>query len=65
MEKVKELLVYEELSLTEIAYEMGFSSVAHLSGQFKKSTGLTASHFKKIGDKKRRSVTELIKNSGL
>lgn len=56
IEKVKELLVYEEHSLTEIAYETGFSSVAHLSAQFKKTTGLTTSHFKKIGEKKRRSI---------
>lgn len=56
IEKVKELLVYEEQSLTEIAYETGFSSVAHLSAQFKKITGLTASHFKKIGEEKRRAI---------
>lgn len=56
IEKVKELLVYEESSLTEIAYETGFSSTAHLSAQFKKITGLTASHFKKIGEKKRKSI---------
>jgi len=53
IEKVKELLVYEELSLTEIAYQTGFSSVHHLSAQFKKVTGLTPSHFKKIGAAKR------------
>ncbi|MEO8770114.1 MAG: helix-turn-helix transcriptional regulator [Ferruginibacter sp.] len=56
IEKVKELLVYEELSLTEIAYQTGFSSVAHLSAQFKKTTGLTASHFKKVGERKRKSI---------
>ncbi len=59
IEKVKELLVYEELSLTEIAYDMGFSSVAHLSAQFKKSTGLTVTHFKKIGEKRRQSITDV------
>lgn len=48
IEKVKELLVYDELSLTEIAYKMHYSSVAHLSNQFKKLTGLTPSHFKEI-----------------
>ncbi|MBE3138219.1 MAG: helix-turn-helix transcriptional regulator [Actinobacteria bacterium] len=48
IEKVKELLVYEELTLTEIAYKLHYSSVAHLSNQFKKLTGLTPSHFKNL-----------------
>lgn len=48
IERVKELLVYGELNLTEIAYQMHYSSVAHLSAQFKKVTGLTPTHFKKI-----------------
>jgi YesN/AraC family two-component response regulator len=48
IEKVKELLVYDELSLTEIAYMLNYSSVAHLSNQFKKMTGLTPSHFKTL-----------------
>lgn len=56
IEKVKELIVYEELSLTEIAFELGFSSVHHLSSQFKKVTGLTPSHFKKIGAEKRKPI---------
>ena len=56
IEKVKELIVYEELSLTEIAYQTGFSSVHHLSSQFKKVTGLTPSHFKKIGSNKRKPL---------
>jgi AraC family transcriptional regulator len=56
IEKVKELLVYDQLTLSEIAWELGFSSVAHLSGQFKKVTGLTPSHFKTIGDNRRRPV---------
>lgn len=56
IEKVKELIVYDQLSLTEIAYQTGFSSVHHLSAQFKKVTGLNPSHFKKIGAGKRRSV---------
>ncbi len=56
IEKVKELIVYEELSLTEIAYQTGFSSVHHLSSQFKKVTGLTPSHFKKIGAEKRKPI---------
>jgi AraC-like DNA-binding protein len=48
IEKVKELLVYDELNLTEIAYKLHYSSVAHLSSQFKKMTGLTPSHFKNL-----------------
>lgn len=59
IEKVKELLVYDQLSLTEISYQTGFSSVHHLSSQFKKVTGLTPSHFKKIGATKRRSLDKL------
>lgn len=53
IEKVKELIVYDELSLKEIAHQMGYSSVAYLSNQFKKVTGLTPSHFKTIGQQKR------------
>ena len=53
IERVKELLVYNELNLTEIAYLMHYSSVAHLSSQFKKVTGLTPSHFKQLKDKRR------------
>jgi AraC-like DNA-binding protein len=56
IEKVKELIVYDQLSLTEIAYQTGFSSVHHLSGQFKKETGINASHFKKIGAARRKSI---------
>lgn len=48
IEKVKELLVYDELSLSEISYKLGYSSVAHLSNQFKKVTGFTPSDFKKL-----------------
>jgi AraC family transcriptional regulator len=59
IEKVKELLVYDQLSLTEIAYRLGFSSVHHLSAQFKKVTGLTPSYFKKIGAEKRRGLDQL------
>ncbi len=47
IEKVKELIVYDELNLSEIASRLGYSSVAHLSSQFKKVTGLPPSHFKK------------------
>jgi AraC-like DNA-binding protein len=56
IEKVKELLVYDELNLTEIAYKMHYSSVAHLSNQFKKMTGLTPSHFKKLKNKRRGTL---------
>ena len=59
IEKVKELMVYEEMSLTEISYQTGFSSVHHLSAQFKKVTGLTPSHFKKIGSEKRKSIDSI------
>jgi len=54
IERVKELLVYDELTLSEIAYQLGYSSVAYLSNQFKKVTGLTPSHFKKLKDNKQR-----------
>lgn len=56
IEKVKELIVYGELSLTEISYQTGFSSVHHLSTQFKKLTGLSPSYFKKIASDKRKSI---------
>ena len=56
IEKVKELIVYDELNLTEIAWKMHYSSVAHLSNQFKKMTGLTPSHFKQLRHKKRSAL---------
>ncbi|RYE29657.1 MAG: AraC family transcriptional regulator [Sphingobacteriales bacterium] len=56
IERVKELVIYDELSLSEIAYQLGYSSVAHLSNQFKKVTGLTPSHFKKVGRQKRKPL---------
>lgn len=59
IERVKELLVYDELSLTEIAYLMHYSSVAHLSTQFKKITGLTPTHFKQLRDKRQIIRKEL------
>jgi AraC family transcriptional regulator len=59
IEKVKELLVYGELSLSEIAWKMGYSSLAHLSGQFKKITGLTPSDYREIRDKKRKTLDEV------
>jgi YesN/AraC family two-component response regulator len=59
VEKVKELLVYDEMTLNEISYQMGYSSVQHLSHQFKKVTGLTPSHFKKIKKKKRKPLDKI------
>jgi YesN/AraC family two-component response regulator len=59
IERVKELLVYNELNLTEIAYLMHYSSVSHLSTQFKKVTGLTPSHFKQLKDKKRSMLDDM------
>jgi AraC-like DNA-binding protein len=59
IERVKELLVYNELNLTEIAYKMHYSSVAHLSTQFKKVTGLTPSHFKELKNKRRSMLEDL------
>jgi YesN/AraC family two-component response regulator len=59
IEKVKELLVYNELSLTEIAWKLHYSSVAHLSNQFKKVTGLSPSHFKKLKQKRRSTLEKL------
>lgn len=59
IEKAKELLVYGELSLSEIAYKLGYSSVQHLSNQFKKVTGLTPSHFKQVGAEKRKPLDEV------
>ena len=59
IEKVKELLMYDELNLTEIAYKLHYSSVAHLSNQFKKITGLTPSHFKMLKNKRRRTLEDV------
>lgn len=59
IEKVKEWLVYQELNLSEISYRLGYSSVAHLSAQFKKVTGLTPSHFKKMGNHNRHSLDKV------
>jgi len=56
IEKVKELIVYDELNLTEIAYKLHYSSVAHLSNQFKKITGLTPTHFKNLKHKRRSAL---------
>ena len=59
IEKVKELLVYDELSLSEIAFRLNYSSVAYLSNQFKKVTGLTTSYFKQIREDKRKPLDKV------
>jgi AraC-like DNA-binding protein len=59
IERIKELMVYNELNITEIAYKMNYSSVAHLSNQFKKVTGLSPSHFKLLKDKRRTPIEEV------
>jgi AraC-like DNA-binding protein len=59
IEKVKELLLYDEMNLTEISYKLNYSSVAHLSNQFKKVTGLTPSYFKKLKYKKRKPLEDV------
>ncbi len=59
IEKVKELLIYDELSLTEIAYKLHYSSVAHLSNQFKKVTGLTPTYFKELKEKRKQTLEDL------
>lgn len=59
IERVKELIIYDEFNLTEIAWKMHYSSVAHLSNQFKKITGLTPSQFKQLKEKKRCPIEEI------
>jgi AraC-like DNA-binding protein len=59
VERIKELMIYGELNITEIAWKMGYSSVAHLSSQFKKVTGLTPSHFKQLKDKRRSPIEDI------
>ncbi len=59
IERVKELIIYNELNLTEIAWKLHYSSVAHLSNQFKKITGLTPSFFKAMANKKREVLENL------
>jgi AraC-like DNA-binding protein len=59
IERVKELIIYNELTLTEIAALMQYSSVAHLSKQFKNITGLTPSHFKQLKNKRRNPLEDL------
>ena len=59
VERIKELIIYDEMNMTEIAWNMGYSSVAHLSNQFKKVTGLSPSHFKQLKDKRRSQLEEI------
>jgi len=59
IEKVKELLLYDELTLSEIAFQMNYSSVAYLSNQFKKVTGFSPTYFKQLRDKKRKQIEDL------
>jgi AraC-like DNA-binding protein len=59
IERIKELIIYDELNITEIAWKMNYSSVAHLSNQFKKVTGLSPSHFKQLKDKRRTPIEEI------
>lgn len=59
IERIKELIIYGELNISEIAWKMNYSSVAHLSNQFKKVTGLTPSHFKNLKEKRRRPFEEI------
>lgn len=58
-ERIKELIIYGELNITEIAWKMNYSSVAHLSSQFKKVTGLSPSHFKQLKDKRRNPIEDI------
>jgi AraC-like DNA-binding protein len=60
IEKVKELLLYDELTLTEISYKLHYSSVAHLSNQFKKITGLSPSYFKELGRKRKNNLEDIV-----
>ena len=59
IERIKELIIYDELTISEIAWKMNYSSVAHLSNQFKKVTGLSPSHFKQLKTKRRSPIEEI------
>jgi len=59
IERIKELIIYDELNITEIAWKMNYSSVAHLSNQFKKITGLSPSHFKQLKVKRRSQIEDI------
>jgi len=60
IEKVKELLIYDEITLSEISYQLGYSSVQHLSSQFKKITGFTPSHYKNLKDRNRNPLDRVL-----
>src|SRR6478609_5934159 len=62
IERIKELIIYGELNITEIAWKMNYSSVAHLSNQFKKMTGLSPTHFKQLKDKRRSPIEDIGNN---
>lgn len=64
IERIKELIIYGELNITEIAWKMNYSSVAHLSNQFKKMTGLSPSHFKQLKEKRRSPIEEVGNSNG-
>ncbi len=59
IERIKELIIYGELNISEIAWKMNYSSVSHLSNQFKKVTGLSPSHFKQLKDKRRSPIEDI------
>lgn len=59
IERVKELIFYDELSLSEIAFQLNYSSLAHMSNQFKKVTGFSPTYFKQLKDKKRKQIDQL------
>ncbi len=59
IERIKELIMFEDMTLTEISYKLHYSSVAHLSSQFKKVTGLTPTHFKQLKNKRRIAIQNL------
>jgi len=59
IERIKELIIYDELNITEIAWKMNYSSVAHLSNQFKKITGLSPTHFKQLKVKRRSQIEDI------
>ena len=59
IERIKELIIYDELNISEIAWKMNYSSVSYLSNQFKKVTGLSPSHFKQLKNKRRSPIEEI------
>jgi AraC-like DNA-binding protein len=59
VERIKELIIYDELNISEIAWKLNYSSVAHLSNQFKKVTGLSPTHFKKLKERRRSPIEEI------